>query len=132
MLNQRNHQPSRSISSRQKSLNHLLRESLILSGLLGDSITSLSKQISLESLSRPNTLSLDLYRVFLLIAKLLKLLLELKSLTGVKDLTFSFNLRREECGKSLETVVIGGYRTEANCPVENFEQLGLELYPGMP
>ncbi len=119
---------SRNTKSQQTTLEDL---SLYV-GYLGSSITLLSRQIGSESLSIETTLSTHLYKSFLLTAKLLKLLCQLRSQTGIRGLTCSLKITREVCGKKSETVVIDGLTTDNQLPVENFEQLELDLFPGMP
>jgi hypothetical protein len=101
-------------------------------GLLESSITSHYRQDFSELSSHPNTLFTPIYQHFLLILKLLKHLSALKSAIGIQGLTSSTNLKVEVPGKSWEIQAIDGRATKIHCPSENFEQLELDIYPGMP
>jgi len=78
----------------------------------------------------------EVYRSFLLIAKLLKLLLELKSLIGMEELICSMSLKRVDVGVNWELQDTFGEKTDGLLSPKNFdsdyEQLELSLFPGMP
>lgn len=132
MQSNRNRQRLHNLSSELSDLKRTLKALSNCVGYLESSITSHCKRNDFESSSAKNTHFTLVYQSFLLIAKLLKHLLVLKSLIGIKGLTCCMNLSKTECGKNSVTRVIDGSKTETNCPVENFEQLELDLYPGMP
>lgn len=79
---------------------------------------------------------MEAYRSFLLIAKQLKILLALKSLIGIKELTCSMNLKKSDVG--VNWVIQDTYGEQTNdrlSPINfesNHEQLELDLFPGMP
>lgn len=130
-LSQRNYPPLHSLSSEARNLSLSLYQRFSLYGYQGSLITSLLTQNTTESLSAASIHFTDYCENSLEILRLLKRLLVLESQIGYKVRTnWSNHLGNTDCGKNYPRLDTDGLPT--NCPEENFAQLELDLFPGLP
>lgn len=131
MQSQRSYQQLASTLSELKNQKANLYLWLHSYGFLGSLTTLRLTPTSIESLSARNTLSTVCSEISSQIQVLRKLLSQYESLIGNLEAINSKNLNLLGCGKNYQPADIDGCKT-ANCPLENFEQLETDLYPGMP
>lgn len=133
MSNQKSFQQLHNLSGELKSLNLSLSTKLSLYGYQANSIISLCKHNTTESLSLASILFMDYCETSSQIKTLLKRQLELESQIGhMVHTCWKSQIEHWECGKSYQHLDTDGLTTNLNCPEENFEQLGDGLFPGMP
>ena len=131
MSSPKSYQHSVSISSLIKNRNQSPYMSSTWYGYQVSLITSLSVLLFLELSCLIDTPSTLYSKHSVQITQLLRYLSVLESLIGLAVRTNLKNrLENQDYGKSSETQDTDG--SETNCLVENFEQLELDLYPGMP
>jgi len=136
MQNQKRNQQLDNSLSLIRSLKQTLDVSSICVGHLENLIISLSSQTDSESSSHQNTCFMEVYRNFLVIAKLLRILLALKSQIGIKGLTCCMSLSNQVTGKNWEIQDTPGELTDSELFPINLalraEQLEVDLYPVTP
>jgi len=133
MLSEKSFQQFPNLSNALESLNLSLYTKLRLHGYLANSIISLCKQNTTGSLCLASILFTDYCETSLQIRKLRKRQLQLESHLGqLVHTCWKNQVEPTECGVNYPRLDTDGSTTNDNCPVVNFAQLELDLYPGMP